>query len=35
VVDHPDNQSLSLFVLKGEQMMALVHHLYEVAANEA
>jgi hypothetical protein len=35
VVDHPDNPSLSLFVLKGEQMMVLVHHLYEVAANEA
>jgi hypothetical protein len=35
VADHPDNQSLSLLVIKGEQMMALVHYLYEVAANEA
>jgi Cap4 SAVED domain len=35
VANHPENQNLFLIVLKGNQMMALVHHLYEVAANEA
>jgi hypothetical protein len=35
VADHPDHQNLYLLVLKGSQMMALVHHLYEVAAVEA
>lgn len=35
VASHPDNQNLFLIVLKGDQMMSLVHHLYEVAANEA
>jgi len=35
VAAHPDHQNLDLLVLKGSQMMTLVHHLYEVAADEA
>jgi hypothetical protein len=35
VAAHPDHQNLYLLVLKGNQMMTLVHHLYEVAADEA
>jgi hypothetical protein len=35
VVNHPDHQNLHLLVIKGQQMMALVHRLYEVAADEA
>lgn len=35
VAAHPDQQNLNLLVLKGDQMMALVHRLYEVAADEA
>ncbi len=35
VTDHPDPQNLFLLVVKGSQMMTLVHRLYEVAADEA
>jgi hypothetical protein len=35
VAEHPDKENLTLIVLKGEQMMTLVHQLYEVAASEA
>lgn len=32
---HPHSDNLKLFVIKGLNMMSLVHHLYERAANEA
>ena len=32
---HPESGTLVLFVFKGQEMMKLVHRLYEVAANEA
>ena len=35
VTAHPAKEHLSLIVLKADQMMMLVHKLYEVAANEA
>jgi hypothetical protein len=35
VANHPNHENLFLILLKGDQMMTLVHHLFEVAANEA
>lgn len=32
---HPKSSGLSLMVIKGDDLMALVHTLYELAANEA
>ena len=32
---HPNRTNLTLIVVKGEALMALVHALYERAANEA
>lgn len=33
--DHPNKNNLYLLVFKGNEMMNLIHHLYEIAANEA
>jgi hypothetical protein len=33
--NHPDSTNLTLLVVRGEELMALVHALYEVATNEA
>lgn len=33
--DHPSSDNLMLIVIHGDEMMNLIHHLYERAANEA
>lgn len=34
-IDHPNNSNLFLVVIKGADLMDIVHHLYNIAADEA